>query len=116
MTEELKKMAQGYFDRDETRKGMFATESGHFFYEKDARNQFIQKAEKLEKPVDFFRPKKVEVEIKHLIPEGCPFVGVLTDAGMKTVEDVKSYEGLSKLPGIGPGKATKIKDFLKINN
>ena len=51
--ETLKKTAKVYFDKNNKLEQIFATESGHFFYDKGDRDRFVNRSQKPEKKADF---------------------------------------------------------------
>jgi len=50
---ELKKAAKVYFDRNDKLEKIFATESGHFFYDKGDRDRFVNRYDRPEKKAEF---------------------------------------------------------------
>jgi len=112
--DQLDETAKGYFDRSKELKAIYATESGHFFYGRDSRQQFMARSEKTEKPVDYFRDKLAkEQATKETIPEDCPGLAILAKNGFKSLAEVKACPDLSKVPNIGKKKAEEIQKFLK---
>lgn len=111
---QLEDQAKRYFKLDKNRKAIYATESGHFFYEKDTRQKFMVKSPNEEKPVDFFRDKLAKKEAGEKgLPEDCPGLKILISKGFKSIAELKACKDLTAVPGIGKAKAEEIKEFLK---
>lgn len=121
---DLDKIAKSFFDRNEDLKEMFATESGHFFYIKSDRDNFMLNSEKSEKAVNytkaFFAPEQdapkqdapKQDAPKEFNFKECPAGEILKKRGFKSVAELKAAD-LSKVQGLGPKKAEEIKDYLK---
>jgi len=90
---------------------MFATESGHFFYDRADRDTFIKNSEKHEKPVNFTAEDFEESE--EITFEKFPGVAVLKKHGLDSIEKLKACEDLSKVPNLGAKKVEQIKELLK---
>lgn len=123
--EDLDKIAKNYFDSNKSLGAIFATESGHFFYEKVDRDTFIKKSTKDEKAVnytkDYFTPgQKTAEEITKAVTSGaevfsfdeCPAGNILKKRGFKSVQEIKAAD-LSKVQGLGEKKAEEIREYLK---
>ena len=119
---DLDNIAKSFFDRNKNLKAMYATESGHFFYDKGDRNAFMKKSEKAQKAVDYtpasFEPKKKQTKDqeppkKVFSFDECPAGEILKKRGFKSVAELKAVPDLSSVSGIGQTKADEIKEYLK---
>lgn len=112
--EDLDKLAKGYFERNKELKAIYATDKGHFFYDRNSRQQFLNKLPEPQKPVDYFRDAISKGEaLKDGLPEDCPSLKILVSKGFKSLAEVKAHPDLASIPGLGPGKVKEIQDFLK---
>ena len=118
----LNKIAQSFFDNNKELKAIYGTEKGHFFYERDSRQQFLNKGDGTDKPVDFKRgfAEAAERAAKDKAVEGIlvgvPGRGILIAEGLTTVEAVKEVFNLTTISGVTPEMAKDIKAFLKTLN
>jgi hypothetical protein len=111
---QLDETARGFFKNSKDLKAIYATESGHFFYGRDSRQQFMVRSEKVEKPIDYFRDEMAkEQALKEALPEDCPGLAILLKNGFKSIAEVRACPDLSKIPNIGKKKADEITEFLK---
>lgn len=119
--EDLDKIAKHFFESNKGLAAVFATESGHFFYDKVDRDTFIKKSEKDEKAVnytkDYFQPKQKMAEEIAASPkmfsfDECPAGNILKKRGFKSVQEIKAAD-LSKVQGLGEKKAEEIREYLK---
>lgn len=110
--ETLEKQAKGYFEANEKASVIYATKSGHFFWDRGDRNRFVSQSGNIEKPVDFHREEKVKADIIQL-PSDIPGFDAIVEHGIKTIDELKALEKFTIIKGVGDATAEEIETYLK---
>lgn len=108
--ETLKNTAKGYFDKNSKLERIFATESGHFFYDKGDRDRFVSRPQSKEKKVDFLK-SDFDAIVYSDLPEDLPGRAALIAYGAENLEDLKGIDDLIEVPGIGEPTAKAIVEY-----